>query len=893
MNHCLYPVDPTLPLPFDAAELDGTLDGRLRRVAAWLPDHPALIHDAGQLTFGELDARTDRLAAAIQAACGTGPDCIALLLPHGYLDIVGVYAALKAGKRFVALDTSRGVAAAQRVWQVSQAQLLLTVRDLLPAARAVMGDAARLLVMEAVPATPACPQPTPRTGQSPACMLATSGTTGEPKLVVYTHGMLLWRCRHTVIADRVTPSERITHLVHYSAVLSYQSVFHALLNGLTLVGADPRTMDAARLDAWLRAHRIAVMVAAPAFLRQYWAWLPPGGAPPTLRLVRVAGQAILGRDVEAWRRAFPRPPVGAETNGTKLVIVYGSTEVISASRYVINYDTPIKTPTVPIGYALDGRRVMILGEAQRPLPPGEVGEIAVQGTFLPDGYWGDAELSNRKVLRDPATGAVTWLTGDLGRVQPDGLLEYLGRKDTQVKVRGYRVEVGAVEKALLEVAGVVDAAVISRPTPTGDTQLVGYLLSAPDAHLTASSLRRALLAQLPDYMVPAVFVRMDAFPLTHSGKIDRLRLPTPDGTRPELDVPYLPPRTPLETRLAALWAKLLQIDRVGLYDNLFDLGSNSLVAAQAVAALREELGIALPLRYIFDGPTVAELAARVSVEQEQRRPVLLPGVTTLRGGDGAPLFVVPGGNGGEEELLLFARLAHEMGLTRPLHGLLACGPDAAATCYASVAALAEVYVAAVRRVQPQGSYWVLGECIGGSVAFEVARRLLAGGATVAQLILMDARLPSPGGGAASTQPAGAAAMVGRQIAAWWGRLRYQAAHTPPRSCAALLAAKLRRQAARLGESPERMARRLVANATYRELATHYRPAEPYMGDVIFLMSAEWAAEGLLARWQPLLTGRVHTIVVPGCHNDYLGAHVRTTAVALAARLRDLQGAPIS
>ncbi len=879
-------LNPTYPLPFDATEMDGTLDDRLRRVAAWLPDHPALIHDAVRLTFGELNAWSDRLAAAIQAVAGTGAGVAALLLPHGHMDVVGVYAALKAGKSLVALDPSMGLAAIQRIWRSSGAQLLVTVAGLLPDAHAAVGDAALILVLDDLPATPARPTPVPRTGQSPACMLYTSGSTGDPKLVVHTHSAVLRRCRQTREMDHVTPADRITHLVHYSALLAHQSVFHALLNGQTVVGAEAREMDAARLDAWLREHAVAVMVAPPAYLRQYWAWLPPEGAPPMLRLVRMAGQAVLRRDVDAWRRTLPP----AASDGAKLAIIYGSTETGAVSQYVIGRDTPITTPTVPIGYAMHGRRIMILDEAHRPLPPGEVGEIAVQGLSMTDGYWNDAALSAQKVLTDPATGALTWLTGDLGRLHPDGLLEHLGRKDVMVKMRGFRVELGAVEKALLEVAGVADAAVVAVNRADGDVRLVAYYTPGPGATPTASALRRGVLAHLPDYMVPAVFVPVAAFPLTHTGKIDRLRLPAPDGQRPALDVPYLPPRTPLEARLAGLWAKLLEIDRVGLYDNLFDLGGNSLLAAQAMSALRAELGIELPLHYVFDGPTVAELAARISVDQERRAPVAPPGVTTLRGGGDAPLFIIPGGNGGEEELLLFARLAHEMGLARPLHGLLAHGQDGVTAPHTSVADMATAYVASIRRVQPQGPYWVVGECIGGGVAFEAARRLVAAGATVAQLVLMDARLPSPGGQMQSVQAAGTAVVVGRQVAAWWGRLRYQAAHTPSRERIAFLAAKLKRQVARLGEAPEHMARRLVANATYRELASHYQPTEPYTGDVTFLMSAEWAAAGLLARWQPLLTGRVHALVVPGSHDDYLGAYVSTTAAALAARLREVQAA---
>jgi acyl carrier protein len=272
--------------------------------------------------------------------------------------------------------------------------------------------------------------------------------------------------------------------------------------------------------------------------------------------------------------------------------------------------------SIPIGRPGPNRQAYILDSHGHPVPPGVPGELYLGGAGLARGYLNQPRLTAKRFIPDPFSdkpGARLYRTGDLARYRPDGNVEFLGRIDQQVKIRGFRVELGGVETILSQHPSVRQTVVLAREDTPGDKRLAAYIVpedGSPSA--LTGNLRNFVKKKLPDYMVPATFVTLDAMPVTSSGKIDRQALPAPEGERPAMQEAYVAPRTPIEEELSRMWAEVLDVERVGIHDNFFELGGHSLIATQIVSRLRDTFQVELPLRDIFDTPTVAGLATTIA-----------------------------------------------------------------------------------------------------------------------------------------------------------------------------------------------------------------------------------------------------------------------------------------
>ena len=288
--------------------------------------------------------------------------------------------------------------------------------------------------------------------------------------------------------------------------------------------------------------------------------------------------------------------------------MFSSGETGSVRQYFIDKDTEIEGSAIPAGYEIPDKELLLLDENGRPVGVNEVGEIAVRSRYVAVGYWQRPDLTEAKFSSSPEhPDERTYRTGDLGRMLPDGCLYHMGRKDFQVKARGFKVEVAEIEAALKNLDSVKDAVVLPTQDAAGDTRLVAYVVpSGPPP--TISDLRRWLAEQLPSYMVPSAFLLLDAMPLTPTGKVDRRTLPDPGNTRPALDTPFVAPRTPLESRLAQIWADVLGLAQIGVHDNFFDLGGHSLSAARVVSRVIKDYQVEVPVTSLFQAPTVADMA---------------------------------------------------------------------------------------------------------------------------------------------------------------------------------------------------------------------------------------------------------------------------------------------
>jgi len=307
-----------------------------------------------------------------------------------------------------------------------------------------------------------------------------------------------------------------------------------------------------------------------------------------------------------------------------LVNGLGATECGIVRQYFVNKKTPIPEGVVPIGYAVEDMEVLLLDESKKQVGANCVGEITVRSFFLSPGYWRRPELTETAFWANPKNGGeLTYRTGDIGRMLPDSCLLYLGRKDFQVKIRGYRVELAEVETALLDLKNIQEAVVVDGDDSLGEKRLIAYLVCDTHLPVSVSRLRSSLSQKLPDYMIPATFVILDALPLTPNRKIDRRALPKPDNSRPELENAFIPAHTPIEQTLSEIWSEVLNINSVGIHDKFLELGGNSLMAMQVIARVLKAFQVKLSPKFLFEAPTVAEMAAVIvqnlskNVEKEE------------------------------------------------------------------------------------------------------------------------------------------------------------------------------------------------------------------------------------------------------------------------------------
>jgi acyl carrier protein len=311
-----------------------------------------------------------------------------------------------------------------------------------------------------------------------------------------------------------------------------------------------------------------------------------------LRLLYCGAEALYKHDVDLYRQHFAPHCI--------LVNSLGATEMKIFRQYFIDHATPMDAGSVPVGYAVQDNEVYIVDDQNTPLGPGEIGEIVVKSRYMAAGYWRQPALTQARFRPDPeGSTARLYYTGDLGLLHADGCLVHLGRRDFQVKIRGHRVEIGEVEAALL---------VLATQTVPKAPQLIGYVVAQTLPAPSVSQLRRALARTLPAYMIPSAFVLLDGLPRLPIGKVDRTALPTPAAGRPNLDIPYVAPRTPIEAQLSRIWGEVLHLELIGIADPFVDLGGDSLLATQLLTRIMQTLRLELPLRTLLETPTIADMA---------------------------------------------------------------------------------------------------------------------------------------------------------------------------------------------------------------------------------------------------------------------------------------------
>jgi acyl-coenzyme A synthetase/AMP-(fatty) acid ligase/aminoglycoside N3'-acetyltransferase/acyl carrier protein len=433
-----------------------------------------------------------------------------------------------------------------------------------------------------------------------AFIIYTSGTTGRPKGVTQNHRNILHMVMNDTNSLGICLEDREISLTSPAGIGAIWIILRTLLNGAAVFPFEIKAEGIGKLTEWLITEKITILNAL-AILRQFSTILTENHKFPDIRLVGIGGDTVYKKDIELYNRHFSQASI--------LFIGLGTTETGNLVQYFIDQETEITGNIVPVGYQSPGMEI-ILSDDSGKKPGGDcTGEILVKSRYLSPGYWRMSELSKAKFLRDPEGGDKRiYFTGDIGRMRPDGCLFHLGRKDFQVKVRGYRVEIVEVVNALLGLENIKEAVVIDREDSIGEKTLIAYLVSDTQLAPSTSSLRSALSQKLPDYMIPATFVMLDALPLNPNGKVDRKALPAPDQIRSELAEGFVAPRDDLELQLIKTWEKILGVNPIGVTDNFFELGGQSLTALRLFVQIEKILGKNLPLATLFEAPTVEQLA---------------------------------------------------------------------------------------------------------------------------------------------------------------------------------------------------------------------------------------------------------------------------------------------
>ena len=698
---------------------------RFEQQAATTPNAIAVAFGDQQLTYAQLEARANQLARFLQAKGVQSGDLVGVLLPRSFEMVTAVLASLKAGAGYVPLDPNYPTDRLQIMMQQAEVKLLLTHSSLTKAGMSYPHYEVDTLALEKfdIGSMTAIVKP-----DQPVYVIFTSGSTGQPKGVVLPHralnNVLAWQQQ----ATHLQQPARTLQFTSLSFDVHFQEMFTTWQEGGTLVLIpDEVRRDGEQLLAYIEAHnieRLFLPFVALHNLAEAAQWQQ--SYPQSLQEVITAGEAL--QATPAIREFFIRLPHCVLHNH------YGPSESHVVTQYTLGADPEQWPDLPPIGTPVYNTQIHLLDTNMKPVPIGVPGELYIGGHNVGLGYINQRELTAARFIPDPFANdpeARLYKTGDLARYLPDGNIQYLGRNDFQVKIRGHRIELGEIETLLNQQPEVQQAIVQAH-----EQQLIAYVKTAQED--VVNKLPTALRTQLPSYMVPAHFVRLDNFPLTASGKINRRALPIPEKLDIVRTTEFTAPETDLQKQLAQVWEAVLNVSPIGIHDNFFELGGHSLLAIRLVSAMHKATAVKLPLPRLFQEGTIAAIAQYI--ENPTAESPMSP-VITLRSGDPAqpPLILIHPGSG---QVLPYLSLVKALPGQQPVYGLQSLGLLPSTPAQIDIESMATTYLQALADAKIPQPYHLLGWSMGGVVAFEMAQQLAAAGSAVGSLTLVDTFAPT-------------------------------------------------------------------------------------------------------------------------------------------------------
>ncbi|MEY2859344.1 MAG: hypothetical protein RLZZ74_3657 [Cyanobacteriota bacterium] len=711
--------------------------------AAENPQAIAIVCQGESLTYGELAQQAHQLACYLQDLGVQAETLVGICLDRSLAMIIGLFAILKAGGAYVPLDPNYPAARLAHILEDSGAEILLTqakLLDRLPTTSAkvvyldqdwqdIIAIAQQHQLMSNVHS------------HNLAYGIYTSGSTGNPKGVAIEHHSVvntLWDIEQRF---QVAPTDRILAVSSLSFDLSVYDIFGILGSGGTVIIPQPEPCP--NPEHWLALMiqaGVTIWNSAPALMELLLDYIMTNHQtlPPSLRLVLLSGDRIsptLVMQLQAFNPQLEIISLGGATEASIWSICYPIQNLSSSTK------------TIPYGRPLNNQKFYILDQKLQLMPVGVTGELYIGGVGVARGYLHQEKLTATRFMADPfnhLAPARLYKTGDLGRYLEDGNIEFLGRMDNQVKIRGVRVELGEIEATLLQYPDLKETLVaIAQPgidIPTNGEQqksLVAYCVLKSNSSTTSRQLRDFLKTKLPEYAVPKAIVFLDALPLTPNGKINRQALLELPLNPLETENDFLPPQDRLEWQLSQIWSRILNVKPIGRDDNFFELGGSSLLALRLFEQIQSTFGKNLPLATLFQAPTIAQLAILML---ERGWSACWSSLVSIQPhGHQTPLFLIHavGGN-----VLSYRSVAAALGTERPIYGLQARGLDGQQTPLTSIEEMAISYLEEIKLIQPQGPYFLAGHSCGGFIAYEMAQQLVRQGERVAVLALFDTYGPN-------------------------------------------------------------------------------------------------------------------------------------------------------
>jgi amino acid adenylation domain-containing protein len=695
------------------------------------PDQVAVSTTTRQLTYVQLYRMATRLGRVLRDAGARPNMLIAVVMEKGWEQVVGLMGVLKAGGAYLPIDPS---CPRERLWHLlERGEVKLSVTQAAIDVRLEWPDGVRRIPLE--PESLETTEDEPLDPIQQSCDLAyvmfTSGSTGIPKGVMIEHGAVA----NTIVDINrrfgVGSNDRVLALSSFGFDLSVYDIFGTLAAGGTIVMPDHAGIrDPSHWLDLMARENVTVWNSVPALLEMLLDYTSDGPRrlPDSLRLVLLSGD---------WIPLSLPHRIEARVDGVRVISLGGATEAAIWSIYHPIQGVDPKWKSIPYGRALGGQETYVLDESLNPCPTWVVGSIHIGGVGLARGYWRDETGTASSFIRHPRTGQRLYRTGDRGRYLPDASIELLGRDDSQLKVRGFRIEPAEVEAAICQHPNVRASVVSAIGDGASEKQIVCYFVPSAAGSPSGRELQSFLQRKLPDYMIPSAWVPVDALPLTGNGKVDRRALPSLAQERPPPSERRLVPRNHAEERLLQLWSEILKTNVIGIDDNFFEVGGNSLLAVQMLVRIERLFNTAISLVTLLQRPTVAELA---SVLDGNKVPDARSSLVRLQPlGFRRPLFCAHalGGN-----VVSYIDLARNLRTDRPIYAFKATGLEVDELPLTSIASMATRYIAALRTLQPAGPYLLAGWSMGAVIAFEMAQQLAGDGADISLLALFDPPLPA-------------------------------------------------------------------------------------------------------------------------------------------------------
>ena len=689
------------------------------------PNAIAVEFDQENVTYRELNRRANALAHKLRQE-GVGPEVfVGVMLERSVELIVSLLAVAKAGGVYVPLNLAEPSPRVRFILKDAGISILVTSKQIADS----MPDTTKLNVV--CVDTDEFRNPEIEFGYNPvnavgpenlAYLMYTSGSTGTPKGVCISHRNVLGLVKSANYAD-LNSEEIFLQFAPVSFDASTFEIWACLLNGARLMVYPPGTPSLSEMGGFISRTQVTTLFLTTGLFHQFME--ADVGSIGAVRQLLTGGDALSSTHLSKALNQIEH---------CQFVNCYGPTEAtVMVCCYRVTPD--YSAASVPIGRPISNARVYITNGMQ-PVAVGERGELFVTGAGLGRGYHNRPDLTAEHFLPDPygsGPGGRLYRTGDAARYLKNGLIEFLGRVDDQVKISGYRIEPGEIEAALLEHPEVTAALVLAHEDAPGDKRLVAYVVANPQNTPTTEDLRSHLKERLPDYMVPSLFVMLDAMPLTQHGKVDKAALPVPQLSLSRAGREYVAPKNGLQQQLVEIWEELFKFHPIGVTDNFFELGGHSLQMIMLMARVEERLGKRVTMAELFNDPTIEHLSELIGHGKENLLQTLL--VPLQAEGTKLTMFS-PHASGGH--VWCYKELVQHLGQEQPFYGVQARRPDTGLVYHTEIEPMASDYVEAIRSVQPHGPYMLGGWSMGGVIAFEMARQLQAQGEEIAMLALMDA-----------------------------------------------------------------------------------------------------------------------------------------------------------